>query len=52
MKRMIDDYWIISVLKTKLGFNIIEDFRTFIGKGIVNNYWIVSVFVIVGVFGI
>ena len=52
MKRMIDDYWIISVLKTKLGFNIIEAFRTFIEKGIVNDYWIVSVFVIVGVFGI
>ena len=49
---MIDDYWIVSVLKIKFGFNIIEAFRTFIGKGIVNDYWIVSVFVIVGVFGI
>ena len=52
MKRVINDYWIASVLKIKLGFNIIEAFRAFIGKGIVNDYWIVCVFVIVGVFGI
>ena len=52
MKRMIDDYWIVSILKIKFGFNIIETLRTFIGKGIVNDYWIVCVFVIVGVFGI
>ena len=38
MKRMIDYYWIVSVLKIKFGFNIIEAFRTFIGKGIVNDY--------------
>ena len=52
MKRMIDDYWIVNVLKIKLGLNIIEAFRAFIGEGIVNDYWIVCVFVIVGVFGI
>ena len=32
-------------------FRIVEAFRIFIGKGIVNDYWRVCVFVIGSVFG-
>ena len=35
---MINVYWIVSVFGIKYGFGIVEDFRMFIGKSLVNDY--------------
>ena len=43
-KRMINDYWIISVFMIKYGFTIVKAFRILIGKCMVNDHWIVCVF--------
>ena len=50
-KRMVNDYWIVSVFETLCGFRIVEDFRIFIRKRMVNDYGIVCVFGIVILFG-
>ena len=50
-KRMINDFWIVSVFRIKYGFRIVKAFNIFIGKGMVNDHWIVCVFGIVSVFG-
>ena len=48
---MVNDYWIVSVFETLCGFRIVEDFRIFIRKRMVNDYGIVCVFGIVILFG-
>ena len=45
------DFWIVSVFRIKYGFRIVKAFNMFIGKGMVNDYWIVCVFGIVSVLG-
>ena len=48
---MINDFWIVSDGGIKYGFRIVNAFNIFIGKGMVNDHWIVCVFGIVSVFG-
>ena len=45
------DFWIVSVFRIKYGFRIVKAFNMFIGKGMVNDHWIVCVFGIASVFG-
>ena len=49
MKTVINDCWIVSAFGIYYGFRIVEAFRIIRGKGMVNDYWIACVFVIVSV---
>ena len=49
---MVNDCCTVSAFGIYYGFRIVDAFRIIIGKGMVNDYWIMCVFGIVSVFGI
>ena len=51
VKRMVNEFWIIIVFQIYYRCRIVDAFRIIFGKGMMNAYWILSLFRIVCMFG-
>ena len=48
---MVNEFWIIIVFQIYYRCRIVDAFRIIFGKGMMNAYWILSLFRIVCMFG-